>query len=80
MKQYRVYYRRAGAEKWGTLEPGVHSGLYDVPPVQKAVAIVREHPEIEAVCVRHEDALFNIVVFDQEAIAPKSFPLEPGAT
>jgi hypothetical protein len=78
MKQYRIFYRRAGAEKWGNLQPAVHAGLYDVPPVHAALAAIRQHPEIEAVCVRNDDALLNIVVSDQEALAPNAFILETG--
>jgi hypothetical protein len=77
MKQYRVYYRRAGSEKWGTLEPHVNAGLYDVPPVHAALAAIRANPAFEAVAVRHEDAQLNIIVFEQEALAPKSFTLNP---
>jgi hypothetical protein len=68
MKQYRIFYRRAGAEKWGNLQPAVHAAL----------AAIRQHPEIEAVCVRNDDALLNIVVSDQEALAPNAFILETG--
>lgn len=78
MKQYRVFYRRASADKWGTLEPGVHTNLYDVPPVHAALEAIRQFPVIEAVVVRHEDALLNIVVFDQEAHAPNAIILNPG--
>jgi hypothetical protein len=77
MKQYRVFYRRAGSEKWGTLEPGLHAGLYDVPPVNAALEAMRTNPSFEAIAVRHEDAQFNIIVFEQEAHAPKSFILNP---
>lgn len=75
MKQYRIFYRRNGADKWGTLDPGVHASLYEVPPVQSAVDVLRTHPAIEAVCVRHEDAILNVVVFDQPALAPQAFVL-----
>lgn len=75
MKQYRVYFRREGSEKWAALEPGAHAALYDNPEVQSALKIVREQPAIEAVCCRHDGDLFNIVVFEQEALAPLSFVL-----
>lgn len=78
MKQYRVMYRRAGSEKWGTLEPGVHAALYDVPPVHAALAAIRQFPVLKGVVVEHDDALVNIIVFDQEAHAPNAFILEPG--
>ena len=74
-KQYRVFYKRANAEQWGTLEPAIHKGLYDVPPVTEAIQVLRDHPVVQAVVVAHEDALFNVVAFDQEAIAPKAFIL-----
>jgi hypothetical protein len=76
-KQYRVFYKRANAQSWGTLEPDLHKALYNVPPVTEAIQVLRDHPVVQAVVVGHEDALFNLVAFDQEAIAPKSFILNP---
>ena len=72
-KQYRIFYKRAGSQNWGTLEPHVNAALYENPAVEEALAVLRERPVIEAVVVRHEDALFNLVAFEQEAIAPKAF-------
>jgi hypothetical protein len=77
MKQYRVFYRRAGSQNWGTLQPHVHAGLYDNPAVHKAVELIRANPEIGAIAISHDDGLFNVVAFEQEAEAPNSFPLFP---
>lgn len=74
MQQYRILYRRQGSEKWASLEPGVHATLYAVPAVESGIELIRR-PEIEAVCVRHEGDLFNIIRFDQEGLAPNAFPL-----
>jgi hypothetical protein len=76
-KQYRVFYKRLNTPSFAALEPGVHAQLYDVPEVQGAVQILRDHPEVQAVVVRREDALFNVVSFEQDAMAPKSFLLNP---
>lgn len=75
MKQYRVFYRREGAQDWGALEPIVHAQIYDVPEVNAAVQLCRENPWIGAICVKVEGAMFNIILFEQAAEAPKSFVL-----
>lgn len=76
-KQYRVFYKRANAPKFGVLDPALNKALYDVPPVTEAIRVLRDHPVIQAVVVAHEDALFNVVTFEQEALAPQSFLLNP---
>jgi len=76
-KQYRVFYKRANAQQWGALEPVLHKALYDVLPVTEAIQVLRDHPVVQAVVVAHEDALFNVVAFEQEAVAPKAFILNP---
>jgi hypothetical protein len=76
-KQYRVFYKRANAPKFGVLEPGIHKALYDVPPVAEAIQVLRDHPVVQALVVSHDDALFNIVAFDQEAVAAQAFILNP---
>lgn len=75
MRQYRVYFRSPTADRWATLEPGVHVGVYDNPTVNGAIQVIRDQPAIEAVCCRHDGSLFNIVAFEQEARAPQSFIL-----
>jgi hypothetical protein len=77
MKQYRVFYKRAQAPNFGVLEPGLHKALYDVPPVAEAIQVLRDHPVVQALVVAQDDALFNIVAFDQDALAPKAFLLNP---
>jgi hypothetical protein len=77
MKQYRVFYKRANAANFGVLEPGLNKGLYDVPEVTEAIQVLRDHPVVQGVVVAHGDALFNLVTFEQEALAPKAFILIP---
>ena len=73
MRQYKLFYKRAGAKDWAVLEPLVHASLYDCPEVQTAVAVMRDNRSIEGIVVRVPDALFNIISFEQEAIAHKAF-------
>lgn len=75
MKQYRVYFRREGSNGWVRLEPGAHLAIYDNPAVQAALQVLREQPAIEGICCRHDGDLFNVDVFEQEALAPQSFIL-----
>lgn len=77
IQQYRVFYKRGKAPNWGVLEQGLHANLYDVPEVAQGVQVLRDNPVVEAVVVRREDALFNLVRFEQDAIAPKAFILNP---
>lgn len=76
MRQYRVYFRAPKSEQWATLEPGVHRPLYSNAVVQAAVQAIRDNPAFEGICCRHDGNLFNVMAFEQEAVAPKSFPLE----
>jgi len=76
-KQYRVFYKRANSPKFGVLDPVLNKALYDVPPVTEAVQVLRDHPVIQGVVVAHEDALFNVIAFEQEAISPQAFILNP---
>lgn len=75
MRQYRVYFRSKTAEEWATLEPGAHVGIYDNPAVNAALQVIRDQPAIEGVVCRHDGNLFNVIAFEQEALAPKSFIL-----
>lgn len=61
MRKYVILYRR-GTGKWGRLTPDVHQGFYDQPAIVAAVDFLRANPNAEAVAVRLEDELFNVVV------------------
>lgn len=79
-RQYKLFYKRLGAEKFGQLQPGVHATLYDKPEIGKAIETIRTNPEFEGISVRLGNEHFNVIAFEQEAIAPLSFilPGEPG--
>lgn len=78
IRQYRLFYKRPGAtESFVPLTPGAHKSIYEVAPVQKAIQLIREHEFLEAVAVKHNGGIFNIVTFEQEAIAPNAFLLHP---
>lgn len=72
-RQYRLFYRNGSFGQFATLEPAIHRTIYDRPEVNKAIEIIRENPSIEGVAVRVGLDMFNIVAFEQEAIAPKAF-------
>jgi len=74
VRQYHIFYKR-GPGKWATLEPFVNANLYDRPEVYDGIRVLRETPVFEAICIRLNDELFNVVTFEQEAIAPKAFTL-----
>ncbi len=75
MRQYYVLYKRGPAPKYAKLHPGRDAALYDREEVRRAVDFLGHHLFVEAVAVRIEDEMFNIVSFTQEAEAPQSFPL-----
>lgn len=73
MRQYLIFYKRLGGDNFVKLEPIAHIGLYDRPEVNAAIEHIRLTPCVEAMTVRIEDELFNIVAFVQDAHAPFSF-------
>lgn len=75
MRQYKLFYKKLGAEKFAMLEPGAHKTIYDRPEVNEAIALVKERPWLEGAVVRLGDELFNVITFVQDAEAPNAFTL-----
>jgi hypothetical protein len=73
MRQYAIFYKRGTGGQFSRLKPNENPKLIDHEEVRDAVEAMRLRPFIEGVCLRLEDELFNIVSFDQEAIAPNAF-------
>lgn len=80
MRQYLIYYKRGTSKQWGTLEPHVSVKLYDRPEVHAGIAVLRDNPVFEAICIRVGDELFNVVTLEQEALAPRAFTFEGSTT
>lgn len=76
MRQLRILYKRGSAGQFRPLEEFVHHSLYGRKEVYAAADVMRAHDYIEGVALRLDDELFNLVTFEQEAIAPKSFALD----
>jgi hypothetical protein len=72
IRQYKILYKR-GLHDWATLEPGVHTALYELPVVAAGVETLRANPAFVGLVVSFEGALFNLVSFTQPAIAPQAF-------
>ena len=72
-RQYRLFYRRTGMQKFAPLSPQEHGNLYDKPEVNRAVEIMRDNPSIEGLCVRIDSEQYQLFSFTQEAEAPNGF-------
>ena len=72
-RQYYLFYKRLGSPQFAKLEPGTNCSLYNKPELAEAIEYVRTHPTVEGIAVRVADELFNVIVFEQEAIAAKAF-------
>jgi hypothetical protein len=71
--QYRVYFKSVNAgpkDKFTLAEPGVHRPLFERPVVLAALELIRANPFFEAVVVRDELGLYNIVTFANTIIDP----------
>lgn len=78
IKQYQLYQRVPGGEKWVELVPGAHRTVYDVPEVNQAVQLIRQNERIQALCVRLDNGnLVNIVVFEKPSLLPNAFIFHP---
>ena len=75
MRQYAMFYKR-GTGEFSRVNQADHAKLIDHDEVREAVEVLRDKPYFEAMCVRLDDELFNIVTFTQEAIAPNAFVFE----
>lgn len=76
MRQYKLFYKRLGAEKFTPLEPGAHKAIYDREEVNAAIALIKERSFLEGAVVRIADELFNVIAFTQDALAPNAFEFE----
>jgi len=68
MRQYQIFYKRLGSEKFAPLIPNVHANLYGRQEIKEAILIMRDHPHIEGLAIRLDDAQFNVIVTDQEEL------------
>ncbi len=73
MRQYAIFYRRGTGTKFGRLKPNENPKLIDHEEITDAIEVMRQRPCVEGVIVRLADELFNIVSFNQEAIAPDAY-------
>jgi hypothetical protein len=73
MRQYAIFYKRGTGGKFSRIKPNENAKLIDHEEVRETVAIAQQHPFIEGLMLRMEDEIFNVVSFDQEAIAPDAF-------
>lgn len=73
MRQYQVFYKRLGSDKFAPLIPNVHATLYGNQQVKEAIVLMRDRPHIEGLSVRIADEQFNIIASDQEELAPNGF-------
>lgn len=71
-RQYYLFTKTPSSE-WSQLTPGADSDLYDWPEVWSAVEYLQSQQCAEGVAIRIGTRMFNVVVFEQEAIAPKAF-------
>jgi hypothetical protein len=78
MRQYQIYYKRGAGGTYAILNPNDHRPLYNRPTVVKAVAFLRDNPDFDGVAFRIEDDRYNIMVPDQQAIAPNAFLFDGG--
>ncbi len=75
MRQYSIFYKR-GSGNFSRLNGNDHARLIDRQEIQDAVEHMRINPSVEGMCIRHDDELFNVMSFDQEAKAPDAFVFE----
>jgi len=73
MRQYAIFYKRGTGGEFSRLNQNDHAKLIGHEEIQEAVEVMRQKPFIERTCVRLIDELFDIVSFNQEAIAPNAF-------
>jgi len=78
MRQYQLFYKRLGSDKFAPLIPNVHANLYGRQEIKEAVVIMRDNPHIEGVSIRLGPEQFNVIVMDQEELAP--YAIEMPAT
>jgi hypothetical protein len=80
MRQYQIFYKRAGGKNFGRLQPGVHANLYEKPEIAAAIEHIRTTPHVEGMSLRLGTEMFNVFSFDQPAEAPNSFKFDEPQT
>lgn len=75
-RQFRILYKRTGSAAFSVLEPVAHRTLYERDQVKDAIWYLRDRPAAVGVAVRLGDELFNVIRFQQEALAPRAFTFE----
>jgi hypothetical protein len=81
--QYRLYFKSADAgpkDQFKLAEPGVHRPLFQRPVVVAAIHVIRSNPMLEAVTVRDDLGLYNIVTFAKTMLDPFAELLVPPET
>lgn len=73
MRQYQLFYKRLGVDKFAPLQPNVHAPLYGRKEVKAAVAHMRENPHVEGMAIRIETEQFNIIASDQDELVENAF-------
>ncbi len=75
MRQYRIFYKRLGSDKFAPLIPNVHAGLYGKQEIKEAILIARDQPHIEGLSIRLGDEQFNVIVTDEEELGANAIQL-----
>ena len=70
MRQYQLFYKRLGSDKFAPLIPNVHANLYGRQEIKEAIILMRDKPHIEGMSIRLGPEQFNIIVSDQEELTP----------
>lgn len=76
MRQYAIFYRRVGMPSFIQLDPSENRNLYEREEVRHAVDHMRRNRIVDGMCVKTTDELYNVMAFEQEAVAPKAFTFE----
>lgn len=80
MRQYYIFYKRAGAAEMSKLQPLENRTLYDREKVNLAVDFMRREPSIRALAVQLDDEQFQLFAFEQEAEGIHAFKFDEPVT
>lgn len=75
MRQYQLFYKRLGSDKFAPLIPNVHANLYGKQEIKEAIILMRDKPHIEGLSIRLGPEQFNIIASDQEELAPNAIAM-----
>lgn len=68
MKKYVIQTCTIGADGKRTmpafLEPYVHTALYEIPPIRRAVEFLRDVPQTEGIWIRIDTRAYAITVYE----------------